>query len=49
MTNNTEWVWGGCCYAIDEDYPFGFCRQCWEKYGKPQPMEIKRSMAGEEE
>ena len=28
----------GDCYHGGKIYPFGFCRKCWIKAGKPQPM-----------
>ena len=34
----------GNCYYGDEHYPFGFCKECWIKAGKPEAMDI-----GEEE
>jgi hypothetical protein len=27
------------CYTCKENYPFGFCKKCWIKQGKPQPMD----------
>ena len=28
----------GSCYYEDKIYPFGFCRRCWIKAGRPQLM-----------
>ena len=27
------------CYTSEEYYPFGFCKKCWIKHGRPPPME----------
>jgi len=26
------------CYTSEEYYPFGFCKKCWIKHGRPPPM-----------
>jgi len=26
------------CYTTEKLYPFGFCKKCWIKQGKPQAM-----------
>tara|TARA_R110001592_G_scaffold8366_12_gene45827 strand:+ start:4187 stop:4321 length:135 start_codon:yes stop_codon:yes gene_type:complete len=26
------------CYTVEEVYPFGFCKGCWTKAGKPSAM-----------
>ena len=31
----------GWCYVDESVYPFGLCKKCWIKYGKPQPMNVK--------
>ena len=28
----------GRCYCFVNKYPFGFCKKCWIKAGKPLPM-----------
>jgi len=28
----------GDCYYGDDIYPFGFCKECWIKAGKPKGM-----------
>lgn len=28
----------GCCYSVDEPYPFGFCFVCWVDNGSPKAM-----------
>ncbi len=28
----------GKCYIFINEYPFGFCKECWIKAGKPLPM-----------
>tara|TARA_R100001129_G_C5260309_1_gene230917 strand:- start:537 stop:683 length:147 start_codon:yes stop_codon:yes gene_type:complete len=35
----TEFRYFGCCYMADIAFPFGFCKECWIKAGKP--MEVK--------
>jgi len=29
----------GRCYSSDLTYPFGFCKKCWIKAGKPKRMD----------
>lgn len=29
----------GKCYTSGEFYPFGFCKECWIKAGKPAAMD----------
>ena len=33
-----KWVYLGCCYTVEKTYPFGFCRKCWIKNGKPRAV-----------
>ena len=33
-----EFIYRGCCYNTDANYPFGFCKECWIKHGKPEAM-----------
>ena len=28
----------GKCYLFINKYPFGFCKKCWIRAGKPMPM-----------
>ena len=34
-----DWKWCGRCYGFEGIYAFGFCKDCWIKYGKPNAME----------
>ena len=38
---NTNWsyVYFTCCYFSEIIYPFGFCKECWIKQGKPMAMD----------
>ena len=29
----------GRCYSTQKTYPFGFCKKCWIKAGKPKRMD----------
>lgn len=29
----------GACYNGEKIYPFGFCKECWIKAGKPNRMD----------
>lgn len=31
-----KWTWFSCCFFAKEIFPFGFCKDCWVKAGKPQ-------------
>ena len=33
-----KFTYCGRCYETDDVYPFGFCRKCWVKHGKPKAM-----------
>jgi len=37
------------CYTNDETYPFGFCRECWIKAGKPKRMDGTSNALGWED
>jgi len=32
---STELSFSACCYIADKAYPFGLCKECWIKEGKP--------------
>jgi len=39
MKPNEEWDYCGKCYTIGfGTYPFGYCRECWVKAGRPKAM-----------
>jgi len=48
-----DWVYYTCCYFPEihglEYAPFGFCCKCWEKAGKPRPMDADTLLNDEEQ
>lgn len=36
---NRKWTYENCCYFSELIYPFGFCKDCWIKAGKPIAMD----------
>ena len=48
-----DWTYYTCCYFpefFDLKYaPFGFCCRCWEKAGKPQPMDADTLLNDDEQ
>jgi len=33
-----DYSYCGKCYCFQNNYPFGFCKECWIKAGKPKPV-----------
>jgi hypothetical protein len=48
-----DWTYYACCYFPEiyglNDAPFGFCCKCWEKAGRPQPMDADTLLNDEEQ